>query len=213
MNKKCTEIYNYLNDLLKCPKCELEYENIFQLLVAVILSAQCTDKRVNLVTKELFKTYKTPNDFLKLKQEELETLIHSCGFYKNKAKAILSASRDIETKFNGNVPKNMEDLLSLSGVGRKTANVVLSEGFKQDAIAVDTHVFRVSHRLDLSSGKTPINVEEDLKEEFDKNLWSSLHLYLVLFGRYYCKSIKPECEICELKGYCKYYKEKNNVCR
>ena len=160
-------------------------------------------------TKELFKTYKTPNDFLKLKQEELETLIHSCGFYKNKAKAILSASRDIETKFNGNVPKNMEDLLSLSGVGRKTANVVLSEGFKQDAIAVDTHVFRVSHRLDLSSGKTPINVEEDLKEEFDKNLWSSLHLYLVLFGRYYCKSIKPECEICGLKGYCKYYKEKN----
>ncbi|MGN1208574.1 MAG: endonuclease III [Christensenellales bacterium] len=209
MNKKCKEIYNYFDKIFENPKCELEYDSIFQLLVAVILSAQCTDKRVNLVTKELFKEYKTPWDFQKLSGEELEEKIHSCGFYKNKAKSILLASKDLIEKFDGVVPNTLEELMTLSGVGRKTANVVLSEGFKKNAIAVDTHVFRVSHRLKLSEGKTPLEVEKDLQKSFDKKLWGSLHLYLVLFGRYKCKSLKPLCEDCELKKYCSYYKERN----
>lgn len=208
MDEKCQFIYNTLNDIYKTPKCELEYDNLFELLVAVILSAQCTDKRVNLVTKELFKNHKTPQDFVKLKQDELEKMIYSCGFYKNKAKNILSMSRDLIDKFSGVVPNNMDELTSLSGVGRKTANVVLSEGFKQNAIAVDTHVFRVSHRLNLSNAKTPDKTEEDLKKLFDENLWSSLHLYMVLFGRYICKSQRPNCEICKFKKICVYYKEK-----
>lgn len=174
-----------------------------------MLLARCTDKRVNLITKNLFKEYKTPQDFLKLKPEELEQKIYSCGFYKNKAKNIICASKDIVEKFGGIVPGTFEELVSLSGVGRKTANVVLSEGFKQSAIAVDTHVFRVSHRLGLSSGAVPQKVEKDLQQLFDKNLWASLHKNMVLFGRYYCKSQKPECEKCELKRYCNFYKEKN----
>jgi len=208
MDKKCTEIYNYLNEKFQTPKCELNYNTKFQLLVAVILSAQCTDKRVNLVTSELFKEYKSPQDFVKLNQEQLEKIIYSCGFYKNKAKNILNMSKDLIGRFNGNVPSTLEELTSLAGVGRKTANVVLSEGFKQNAIAVDTHVFRVSHRLGLSVGKTPNQTENDLRQKFDENLWSSLHLYLVLFGRYTCKSQKPDCENCKLQKYCNYYKEK-----
>jgi len=208
MDKICTDIYNYFNDLFKVPKCELNYNNLFQLLVSVVLSAQCTDKRVNMVTKELFKEYKSSKDFLRLSQEELEQKIYSCGFYKNKAKNILKLSKVLEEKYNGEVPSNLEELTALPGVGRKTANVVLSEGFKQNAIAVDTHVFRVSHRLNLSNASTPEKTEFDLRAKFDENLWSNLHLYLVLFGRYICKSIKPECENCKLQKYCSYYKEK-----
>ncbi|MBE5746429.1 MAG: endonuclease III [Clostridiales bacterium] len=210
MDEKCSFIYNTLQEIYKVPKCELNYENNFQLLVAVILSAQCTDKRVNIVTKELFKKYKTPQDFLKLRQIELEKLIYSCGFYKNKAKNILAMCYDLVEKYNGVVPNKLEDLITLSGVGRKTANVVLSEGFKQNAIAVDTHVFRVSHRLNLSKSKTPDKTEEDLKKIFDENLWSVLHLYLVLFGRYICKSQKPSCDICKFNNICEFYKGRNN---
>lgn len=211
MNKKCTEIYGYLDNLFENPRCELEYDTVFELLVAVILSSQCTDKRVNVVTKDLFKKYNKPQDFAKLSQSELESKIRSCGFYHNKAKNIIGASKDILERFGGVVPNTLEALTSLSGVGRKTANVVLSEGFKQSAIAVDTHVFRVSLRLELSGGNSPKQVEFDLQKIFDQNLWSSLHQYLVLFGRYYCKSKNPKCEICGLKKYCKYYKENFNV--
>ena len=211
MDKKCTEIYEYLKNKFQTPKCELNYESNFQLLVAVILSAQCTDKRVNFVTKELFKKYKTPYDFVKLTQCELEKMIYSCGFYKNKAKNILNLSKDIIEKFDGVVPNTLEELTTLDGVGRKTANVVLSEGFKQNAIAVDTHVFRVSHRLSLSDAKTPEQTEMDLRNAFSEEYWSSLHLFLVLFGRYTCKSQKPDCENCKLQKYCKFYKEIYNA--
>lgn len=207
MLQKCEFIYNTLHDIYKSPKCELNYENLFQLVVAVILSAQCTDKRVNLVTIELFKKYKTPQDFAGLNNEELEQQIYSCGFYKNKAKNIISMSKDLIERFNGEVPQTLEELISLAGVGRKTANVVLSEGFKKNAIAVDTHVFRVSHRLGLSSAKTPNQTEEDLKRLFNEELWSSLHLYMVLFGRYICKSQRPNCEECKFKKICNYFKE------
>jgi len=208
MDNKCKAIYEYLSEKFETPKCELNYESVFQLLVAVILSAQCTDKRVNQVTEKLFKNYKTPYDFAKLSNIELEKMIYSCGFYKNKAQNIIAMSKDLIERFNGIVPNNLEELTTLAGVGRKTANVVLSEGFKQNAIAVDTHVFRVSHRLNLSNAKTPEQTEMDLRKAFKEEFWSSLHLYLVLFGRYTCKSQRPDCENCKLQKYCNYYKEK-----
>lgn len=208
MDNKCKAIYEYLSEKFETPKCELNYESVFQLLIAVILSAQCTDRRVNMVTNELFKKYKTPYDFANLSNSELENMIYSCGFYKNKAQNIIAMSKDLIERFNGVVPNNLEELTTLAGVGRKTANVVLSEGFKQNAIAVDTHVFRVSHRLNLSNAKTPEQTEMDLRKAFKEEYWSSLHLYLVLFGRYTCKSQKPDCENCKLQKYCSYYKEK-----
>lgn len=185
--------------------CELNYDTPFKLLVAVILSAQCTDKRVNSVTQKLFQTISTPQQFAEVEQSELEKLIFSCGFYRNKAANIISASRDIITRFNGQVPGNHEDLTSLKGVGRKTANVVLSEAFDLPAIAVDTHVFRVSRRLDFSKGKTPDAVEKDLIKLFSGNNYIKLkeiHHLLIFHGRYCCHSRKPDCLNCTAKEFC-----------
>ena len=203
------KIFDYLNELYPNPQCELNYNSNFELLVAVMLSAQCTDKRVNAVTEKLFKKASMPAEFAKMPQEELEKEIYSCGFYRNKAKNIISASKDIVNRFNGEVPENIEDLTSLAGVGKKTANVVVSVAFGGDAIAVDTHVFRVSHRLGLSNSKTPEKCQLDLENKIPKALWSKFHYQLVLFGRYKCKAIKPECEECGLKEVCRFYKEKN----
>ena len=196
-----------LDKLYENPRCELQYKNPFELLVAVILSAQCTDKRVNQVTKELFKTHNTPQDFVDISQEELEEKIHSCGFFRNKAKSIKSASKDIVERFNGKVPENFDDLTSLAGVGRKTANVVISEAFAGDAIAVDTHVLRVSNRLGIVKTEDPNKCEMKLRELFPKDRWSKLHYQMVLFGRYNCKAIKPDCVNCLFKEHCKSRKE------
>lgn len=173
------------------------------------MSAQCTDKRVNLVTKEIYKKYNKPSDFAEMEIELLEQLIKPCGFYKNKAKAIKQTSLDIIQKFDGQVPMNREELMTLRGVGRKTANVVLSELTDFPAIAVDTHVFRVSNRLGISSSTNVTKCEKDLMEYFDESDWSQMHYLLVLFGRYHCKAIKPKCEVCKLKNVCNYYKNKN----
>lgn len=208
VNERKEIVENYLNELFPSPVCELHFENNFELMIAVILSAQCTDKRVNEVTKQLFEHYKTPQDFIHLGQERLEKLIYSCGFYHNKAKHILSASKDIIERFGGILPTSQRELMTLAGVGQKTANVIFSVGYGGDAIAVDTHVFRVSHRLALSESKTPNGVEKDLCEIFDKKNWSKLHYQLVLFGRYYCKSQNPKCQECKLKEICKFYKDK-----
>ena len=196
-----------LDRIYENPHCELNYSNAFELLVAVILSAQCTDKRVNQVTAELFKTCKTPQDFVNISQSELEEKIHSCGFFRNKAKAIKSASKDIVEKFDGKVPKNFTDLTSLAGVGRKTANVMIAEAFGGDAIAVDTHVLRVSNRLGFVNTKDANKCEEKLKKIFPKNRWSKLHYQMVPFGRYNCKAIKPDCNNCVFKEHCKSRKE------
>ena len=201
------KVLNYLEELFPEPACELKFNSRFELLVSVILSAQCTDKRVNMVTKELFKKYNTPKDFANLKQEELEKEIKSCGFYHNKAKNIISCSEDILERFNGKVPGNIDDLMTLAGVGKKTANVVYSVGFGGDAIAVDTHVFRVSNRLGVHS-KNPLDCEKNLEEIIPKDKWSKVHHQLVLFGRYMCKAIKPNCKECELTGICEYYNER-----
>lgn len=205
MDLKTKEIEEGLDRLFPSPKCELNYKNNYELLVAVILSAQCTDKRVNIVVGELFKKYDTPQKMLTLTQEELEEKIHSCGFYHNKAKNILSMSRDLIDKFNGEVPQDLEQLQTLAGVGRKTANVVYSEAFGGDAIAVDTHVLRVSNRLALASTDDPYKCELALMKAFDKSKWGKLHLQMVLFGRYVCKAQKPLCQECPFTKICKYY--------
>ena len=174
------KVLNYLEELFPEPACELKFNSKFELLVSVILSAQCTDKRVNMVTKELFKKYNIPKDFANLKQEELEKEIKSCGFYHNKAKNIISCSKDILERFNGKVPGNIDDLMMLAGVGKKTANVVYSVGFGGDAIAVDTHVFRVSNRLGVHS-KNPLECEKKLMEIFPKDKWSKRSVNLQAF--------------------------------
>lgn len=191
-----------LDAMVPNPKCELVHNSPFELLVAVILSAQCTDKRVNLVTQELFKTCNTPQGFAQMPILELEEKIHSCGFYHNKAKAIKSASLDILQRFGGQVPNNFEDLQTLAGVGRKTANVVMAVAFGGDNFAVDTHVLRVSNRLGLVCTKDPNKCEEQLCKIFPKKRWSRLHYQMVLFGRYTCKAISPECERCLFNREC-----------
>ncbi len=186
-------------------KPALLYNTPYELLVAVILSAQCTDERVNKVTAVLFKEHNTPEEMLELTQEELEKYIFSCGFYHNKAAHILAASRDILEKFGGEVPSTTDGLKTLAGVGQKTANVVFSVAFGGDAIAVDTHVFRVSNRLGIAEGKTPAKVEEGLRAAIPQELWSKAHHYLIWHGRKVCHSQRPDCGNCTLKDFCKYY--------
>ena len=193
-----------LEELYPDAKPALEYTTAYELLVAVILSAQCTDERVNKVTRVLFKEYSTPQAMVTLSQKELEKYIFSCGFYRMKAEHILSASRDILEKFEGEVPNTIETLMSLAGVGKKTANVVYSVAFGGDAIAVDTHVFRVSNRLGLAKGKTPLAVEEGLCKAIPKSDWSKAHHWLIWHGRKVCHSQKPACQACTLCTLCDY---------
>lgn len=202
---KTKDIKQKFDILFPSPKCELEYNSNYQLLVAVILSAQCTDKRVNIVTKDLFKEYSSPEKMILLSQEELEQKIHSCGFFRNKAKNILSMSRDLIERYNGQVPSSVKELQTLAGVGRKTANVVFAEAFCGEAIAVDTHVLRVSNRLGFVKTDKPLECERALMQKFDKSDWRELHIQMVLFGRYVCKSQKPDCKSCPFASICKYY--------
>ena len=182
--------------------CELDYGSDWQLLVAVILSALCTDKRVNQVTPKLFERASSPQDFVDIPLEELERLIYSCGFYHNKAKNIKLAARDVVEKFGGAVPGTIDELVTLAGVGRKTANVVFAVGFKGQAMPVDTHVFRLAHRLGLSDGKTPEAVEKDLRAVIPEKYYTRAHHLLIFHGRYTCKSRRPECDKCMVKEYC-----------
>lgn len=204
-NTKVKSVLDELARLYPDAVPALKFNSAYELLVAVILSAQCTDERVNKVTAVLFKKHNTPEKMITLTQEELEKFIFSCGFYRNKAAHILSASRDILDKFGGEVPSTLEEMRTLAGVGQKTANVVYSVWFGGDAIAVDTHVFRVSNRLGISEGKTPAKVEEGLCAVIPKELWSKAHHYLIYHGRRVCHSQKPDCTSCTLKEFCKFY--------
>jgi len=208
--KEISRVLNILKELYPDAETELKYDNPFQLLISTILAAQCTDKRVNMVTKELYKKYKTPEDFLTLSQLQLETLIKSCGFYRTKAKNILSTCRILVEKYNSMLPTSIEELIQLPGVGRKTANVVVSNAFGKDAIAVDTHVFRVSNRIGLAHGKDVLKTEEQLMKNIPKNIWSDAHHWLIFHGRRICKARRPQCEICPIKPYCLYYKKATN---
>ncbi len=180
----------------------LQFTNPFELLVAVILSAQCTDVRVNLTTPALFKKYPTPAKLAKAKQEDVEAIVKSCGFFRMKAKNIISAARDLAEKFAGEVPSAREELESLAGVGRKTANVVMSVAFEEAAFAVDTHVFRVSHRLGLTLAATPRGVEEDVTKLVPREKWRHAHHWLILHGREICKAPVPLCGNCPLNELC-----------
>lgn len=183
-------------------KPALKFRTPYELLVAVILSAQCTDERVNKVTEVLFEKYDTPEKMLTLSTSELEKYIFSCGFYRMKAAHILSTSADIINKFGGKVPDNLEDLRSLAGVGRKTANVVYSVAFKGNAIAVDTHVFRVANRIGLAASKDVLKVENQLMDIIEEKDWSRAHHYLIYLGRSFCSSRAPKCEECPVKDLC-----------
>ncbi len=184
--------------------CALVHRNPFELLISTILSAQCTDKQVNRVTAVLFQKFPTPEAFASLTPEELEPHVKSCGVYKNKARNIVLTCRALLEQYGGRVPDTMEELIKLPGVGRKTANVVLSNAFGQDAIAVDTHVFRVSNRTGLGPGKTPQEVEMRLHENIPQSKWSAAHHWIIRHGRVVCAARKPLCAKCSLLPWCQY---------
>lgn len=183
--------------------CELEFHTPFELLIATILSAQCTDERVNLVTASLFAEANTPEAIINLGQTGLENKIRSLGLFHNKAKNILAACQVLIEKFDGQVPGDLKLLRELPGVGRKTANVVASNAFGIPALAVDTHVFRVSHRLGIAQGKTPEKVEEELQKVFPREQWSLVHHLLIFLGRRICSARKPRCGDCPVSKVCK----------
>lgn len=204
MNKDIDKILKLLARQYGHARTELKHADPFQLLVATILSAQCTDARVNKVTPGLFKKYPAPSSFARLKQETLEAEIRSTGFFRNKAKNIIGASQKIIKDYNGKVPDMMEELLTLPGVARKTANVVLGNSFgKTEGIVVDTHVLRLSQRIGLSKNKTAEKVEQDLMKIVPKKLWIDISHQLILHGRRVCNARKPLCDKCIIEKYCK----------
>ena len=181
---------------------ELNYTNLYELLVSVMLSAQCTDKRVNIITPALFQKYPTPQALAQANLEELKSYLNTCSFFNNKAKNLIKMAQSVVENYEGEIPLERDELVKLAGVGQKTANVVMIEYAGANLMAVDTHVFRVAHRLGLSDAKTALKCEEDLTKKFKTQL-HLLHQAMVLFGRYQCKALKPECEGCFLKAYCK----------
>lgn len=190
-------------------KCSLDFETPFQMMIAVMLSAQCTDERVNLTTPTLFAKYPTAEKMAKAPLEELESLIHPCGFYKNKAKNALACSQKIVNDYNGIVPNNMEDLMKLPGVGRKSANVIMLEAFHDaQGIAVDTHARRISNKIGFSKENDPEKIEQDLLKQLKKEDWVDVNHLFVWHGRYTCIARNPKCESCPLTTYCNEYKTK-----
>lgn len=201
--QRLKKIFRGLDKLFPDAQCALHHNNAFQLLVATVLSAQCTDERVNKVTPELFSKYPGPRDFARLDQKVLEEDIRSTGFFRNKSKNIIAASKKIVDDFGGKVPQSMDELLTLQGVARKTANVVLGTAFGiPSGVVVDTHVFRISHRLKLSDGNTPENVERDLTRIVPKDRWITFGHQVIWFGRKICQARKPLCMACPLEAIC-----------
>ncbi|RDY26057.1 endonuclease III [Romboutsia weinsteinii] len=205
--KNVNKILDKLQELYPDAKCELDYTTPFELLIATILSAQCTDVRVNMVTGEMFKKYNTPEAFKNLSVDEISNEIKTCGLYKSKSQKIKDTSTMICELYNGQVPNNLEELVKLPGVGRKTAGVVLSNAFNHPAIAVDTHVFRVSNRIGIVHTKTPEKTEFALMDVIPRERWSHSHHLLIFHGRRICKARKPECNICPIASDCDYYQE------
>ena len=191
-----------LEEMYKGATPELKFNSPFELLVAVILSAQCTDKRVNEVTKILFPLADTPQKILQLGIEKLQEIIKPCGFFRTKAEHIAGTSKILLDEYGGEVPAEFDELVKLPGVGRKTANVVTSVAFNNPAIAVDTHVFRLANRLKLAEGKTPLEVEEGLQKIIPREKWSAAHHWLIWHGREICKARKPNCDACPLNKVC-----------
>lgn len=205
--KKADDIIEIMIKAYPDVKCALNFNSPYELLIATILSAQCTDIRVNIITSELFKKYNNPYSMTELSEEAIGEIIKSCGLYKNKSKNILAASKILVEEYQGKVPGTMEELINLPGVGRKTANVVLSNAFNVPAIAVDTHVFRVSNRLGIGKGKTPEEVEKQLMKNVPRNLWSLSHHLIIKHGREVCSARNPKCSECKVKEYCDYFSQ------
>ena len=209
MNKKdAVKMIEILKQTYPDATCSLDFETPFQAVVSVILSAQCTDERVNKTTPALFEKCKTVEDFANIDIKELEDLIHPCGFFKNKAKNIKLCAKQVLENFNGQVPNNMKDLMSLAGVGRKTANVVLLEVFGiAEGVAVDTHAKRISNLIGVSSEKEPEKIEQDLIKIFPKEYLKDINHLFVLHGRNTCIARNQKCDVCSIKEYCKHYKK------
>ena len=202
-------LYKKLKEYYPDATCSLDFDTPFQMVVAVMLSAQCTDERVNKTTPTLFKRCKTIQDFANIDIKELENIIHPCGFYKNKAKNIKLCAKQVLENFNGIVPHTMDELTSLAGVGRKSANVVMLEAFGiAEGIAIDTHAKRISNLIGLSKEKEPKKIEQDLLKTFPKEYWKDLNHLLVWHGRNTCIARKPKCDICPISNMCKSYNKK-----
>ena len=213
--KNCKDTNIQILEILKQTypdaKCSLDFSTPFELLIAVILSAQCTDERVNKTTPLIFEKYNSPKDFAKMDISLLEQLIHPCGFYKNKAKNIQETSKILIERYNSEVPKDMDELISLPGVGRKTANVVMLEAFNSpQGVAVDTHCKRISNRIGFSKEQTPEKIEKDLLNIFPKKYYYDLNHILIWHGRNTCTARNPKCEKCPISEYCKYH---TNTCK
>lgn len=209
MTKRTKEILDKLDEVYTREyKCYLNHETPWQLLIATMLSAQCTDTRVNVVTKELFLKYKSPEDFAKADLKELEQAIHSTGFYHNKAKNIIACCKELVEKYEGQVPNDLEALTSLPGVGRKTANVIRGNIFHEPSVVVDTHVKRISKKLGFTKEEDPEKIEYDLMKVLPKEHWILYNIQIITFGREICFARSPKCEECFLTEYCSYFKSR-----
>jgi len=203
-SREINSLFKNLSKVIKNPKSDLKYKNKFTLLISVVLSAQCTDVNVNNVTKNIYPKYNKPEHFVNLGRKKIEKFIKSIGLFRNKAKSVYLLSKQLIEKHNGKVPNNFEDLYALPGVGRKTASVVLNEGFGLPTIAVDTHVFRVSNRTGLATGKNPDEVQQNLYKVVPKKYLKKAGHTILLHGRYTCKARAPSCKTCVIIKYCKY---------
>ncbi|MBX7259001.1 MAG: endonuclease III [Candidatus Hydrogenedentes bacterium] len=202
--ERAVEIFKRLEKDYPDAQCSLDFVDPLQLMISTILAAQCTDERVNIVTKDLFKKYRCPQDYASAPEGELEKAIHSCGFYRQKAKSIRSACRTIIERFGGKVPGTMEELLQLDGVGRKTANVILGECFNTQGIIVDTHCTRLSQRLGLTKHADPAKIEQDLMKVVPNENWTMFSHYLVFHGRAVCSARAPKCSECSVSELCPF---------
>lgn len=208
--KDVKEIIKILKETYPEAECSLDFSNPFQMAVAVLLSAQCTDARVNIVTKELFKAAPTAKEMNTLTIKEIEKYIASCGLYKTKAKNIKGLAEMVMDKYNGEIPDTMEELVKLPGIGRKSANVVMLEAFHNpQGVAIDTHAKRICNRIGISKEESPEKIEQDLLKKIDKDEYFDANHLFVWHGRYTCKARKPECEKCTITKYCNYFKIKN----
>lgn len=210
--KEAYEILNIFRNFYPDATCSLDFDTPFQITIAVMLSAQCTDERVNKTTPLLFKDYGTPEKMANMDISTLENIIHPCGFYKNKAKNALACSKMLVSKYNSIVPNVIDELIKLPGIGRKSANVIMLEAFNDaQGIAVDTHVRRISNKIGFSTETTPEKIETDLLKIFDRQDWSDINHLFVWHGRYTCIARSPKCDICPIKKYCGEYKSINNI--
>ena len=206
--ERYTHVINWFKENAQSSETELDYQNNYQLLIAVILSAQCTDKRVNLITPALFEAFPTPEVMAASSQDDIFEYIKSCSYPNNKAKSLLGMAQKLVSDYNSQVPSDFDSLITLPGVGRKTANVMLSVAFDTPAMAVDTHVFRVANRIGLTTNsKNPLQSERELVKHIPHELLSVAHHWLILHGRYVCVARSPKCDECGLKQWCKYYRK------